>query len=82
MYVSQELTVYLYCYYNKIDNLLFIATLGGILNSLVHIVMYTYYGLSSFRELRPYLWWKRYITDLQLVYNNTDRKLTAQHFTI
>ncbi|KAI6651489.1 hypothetical protein LOD99_5097 [Oopsacas minuta] len=42
------------------------ATLGAILNSIVHIVMYTYYGLSSFKGLRPFLWWKRYLTELQL----------------
>ncbi|WP_411023216.1 elongation of very long chain fatty acids protein, partial [Salmonella sp. s51228] len=43
------------------------STLGAILNSIVHIVMYTYYGLSSFPELRPFLWWKKHITHLQLI---------------
>ncbi len=32
----------------------------GILNSLVHVIMYSYYGLSSFGpSIQPYLWWKR-----------------------
>ncbi|KAI5637476.1 GNS1/SUR4 family domain-containing protein [Phthorimaea operculella] len=39
----------------------------GVLNSFVHIVMYTYYGLSAFPHLREYLWWKKYITKLQLL---------------
>lgn len=39
----------------------------GMLNSFVHIVMYTYYGLSAYPNLVKYLWWKKYITKLQLV---------------
>ena len=39
----------------------------GLLNGLVHVVMYSYYGLSSLGpHMQPYLWWKRYITQLQL----------------
>ena len=38
------------------------------MNSFVHTVMYAYYGLSSIGpHMRPYLWWKHYITKLQLV---------------
>nr|ANN11902.1 polyunsaturated fatty acid elongase Elovl5 [Siganus guttatus] len=40
---------------------------GASLNSFVHVVMYSYYGLSAIPALRPYLWWKKYITQLQLV---------------
>ncbi|KAF6731553.1 Elongation of very long chain fatty acids protein 5 [Oryzias melastigma] len=40
---------------------------GASLNSFVHVVMYSYYGLSSIPALRPYLWWKKYITQLQLI---------------
>ncbi|KAF7643141.1 hypothetical protein LDENG_00244530 [Lucifuga dentata] len=39
---------------------------GASLNSFVHIVMYSYYGLSAVPAIRPYLWWKKYITQLQL----------------
>lgn len=36
-------------------------------NSFVHVVMYTYYGLAAIGpHLQPYLWWKKYITRLQL----------------
>ncbi|MBZ3884508.1 Elongation of very long chain fatty acids protein 5 [Sciurus carolinensis] len=37
------------------------------LNSFIHVLMYSYYGLSSVRSMRPYLWWKKYITQGQLV---------------
>nr|BBL33560.1 elongation of very long chain fatty acids protein 5 [Gymnachirus melas] len=40
---------------------------GATLNSFVHVVMYSYYGLSAIPAMRPYLWWKRYITQLQLI---------------
>lgn len=44
-----------------------ITFLGTALNSFVHAVMYVYYGLSAFGpHMRQYLWWKRYITKLQL----------------
>ncbi|XP_068719861.1 very long chain fatty acid elongase 4-like isoform X1 [Montipora capricornis] len=44
-----------------------ITFLGAALNSFVHTVMYVYYGLSAFGpHMRQYLWWKRYITKLQL----------------
>ncbi|XP_063075113.1 ELOVL fatty acid elongase 8a [Engraulis encrasicolus] len=39
----------------------------GLINSLVHIVMYLYYGLAAFGpHMQKYLWWKRYLTTLQL----------------
>ncbi|XP_029211094.2 elongation of very long chain fatty acids protein 4-like isoform X1 [Acropora millepora] len=41
---------------------------GGACNSFVHVVMYAYYGLSAIGpQMRPYLWWKRYITRIQLI---------------
>lgn len=36
------------------------------LNSLVHVFMYSYYFLNLFPSMRKYLWWKRYITQMQL----------------
>ena len=38
-----------------------------LINAFVHILMYSYYALSTFPALRPYLWWKRYLTALQLI---------------
>lgn len=38
-----------------------------IFNSAVHVLMYTYYALSAFGpSVQKYLWWKRYITQVQL----------------
>ncbi|XP_023122854.1 elongation of very long chain fatty acids protein 5 isoform X3 [Amphiprion ocellaris] len=40
---------------------------GASLNSFIHVVMYSYYGLSAVPAIRPYLWWKKYITQFQLI---------------
>ncbi|XP_012683259.2 ELOVL fatty acid elongase 8a [Clupea harengus] len=40
----------------------------GLINCLVHVVMYLYYGLAACGpHMHPYLWWKRYLTSLQLI---------------
>jgi len=43
------------------------AWFGACLNSFVHIVMYSYYALSVIPSLRNKLWWKKYLTSLQLI---------------
>ncbi|KAL7054836.1 hypothetical protein AAHC03_024506 [Spirometra sp. Aus1] len=35
-------------------------------NSFVHVIMYTYYGLAAMGAYR-FLWWKKYLTVLQMV---------------
>ena len=46
----------------------FLATYAAGINSFVHIVMYIYYGISALGpQFQKYLWWKRYLTQLQLV---------------
>lgn len=37
------------------------------LNAPVHTMMYFYYLCSSFPRLTPFLWWKNYITTIQLL---------------
>lgn len=39
----------------------------GIVNSIIHTVMYTYYCMSSMPSMRQHLWWKRYLTQMQIV---------------
>ena len=40
----------------------------GLMNSFVHVVMYSYYLLSALGpKMQPYLWWKKYLTLLQLI---------------
>lgn len=39
-----------------------------IVNSLVHVLMYAYYGLSAIGpRMQKYLWWKRHLTITQLI---------------
>ena len=45
------------------------AVVFGLMNSLVHMVMYLYYALAAIGpHMKKYLWWKQYMTKLQLVY--------------
>ncbi|KAK2194107.1 hypothetical protein NP493_2g06018 [Ridgeia piscesae] len=43
-----------------------VAFFGACFNCFVHVIMYSYYLLASVPALRPYLWWKKYITRLQM----------------
>ncbi|CAL9696345.1 unnamed protein product [Knipowitschia caucasica] len=39
----------------------------GLVNTFVHIIMYSYYGLAAIGpHMQKYLWWKKYLTSLQL----------------
>ncbi|CAG5102344.1 Similar to ELOVL: Elongation of very long chain fatty acids protein (Drosophila melanogaster) [Cotesia congregata] len=43
------------------------GTFIGVINSFVHIIMYTYYLLAALLpQYQQYLWWKKYITTLQM----------------
>lgn len=47
---------------------LHVAVLGALINCFIHVVMYTYYALSSLGPaFQKYLWWKKHITHMQLV---------------
>ncbi|KAH8026008.1 hypothetical protein HPB51_015357 [Rhipicephalus microplus] len=42
--------------------------MGVCINSFIHIVMYTYYFLAALGpSVQKYLWWKKYITTMQIV---------------
>lgn len=44
------------------------GTLLGVINSFIHIIMYAYYMLASIGpHMNKYLWWKKYLTSLQLI---------------
>nr|XP_030715046.1 elongation of very long chain fatty acids protein 4 [Globicephala melas] len=44
------------------------AFFGAQMNSFIHVIMYLYYGLTAFGPwIQKYLWWKRYLTMLQLI---------------
>jgi elongation of very long chain fatty acids protein 4 len=43
------------------------SVLGALINCCVHVVMYSYYFLAAFGpRFKEYLWWKKYITKMQL----------------
>lgn len=40
---------------------------SGVVNSFVHVIMYFYYWLTTFKpELKKSIWWKKYITQVQM----------------
>lgn len=44
------------------------GTFHGVVNAFIHVIMYSYYGLSACGEkYQKYLWWKKYITQLQML---------------
>ncbi|XP_071445056.1 very long chain fatty acid elongase AAEL008004-like [Hetaerina americana] len=44
------------------------STFFGLLNTFVHIVMYFYYMLAAIGpQLQRFLWWKKYLTALQMI---------------
>lgn len=44
------------------------STLLGLINSFIHVVMYFYYMMSAMGpQYQKYLWWKRYLTVMQMI---------------
>ena len=44
------------------------GTFHALVNAFVHVVMYFYYGMTALGpKFQKFLWWKRYVTVLQLV---------------
>ncbi|XP_036336931.1 elongation of very long chain fatty acids protein 4-like [Rhagoletis pomonella] len=40
----------------------------SVTNSFIHVIMYSYYGLSALGpSVQKFLWWKKYLTALQLI---------------
>ncbi|XP_071750871.1 elongation of very long chain fatty acids protein 7a isoform X2 [Centroberyx gerrardi] len=45
-----------------------LGTFHALLNCVVHVIMYTYYGLTALGpNYQKYLWWKKYLTTIQLI---------------
>lgn len=45
-----------------------LAFLPAMVNSFIHVLMYSYYGLAALGPaVTKYLWWKKYLTILQLI---------------
>nr|WRW12622.1 elongation of very long chain fatty acids protein 1/7 [Namalycastis rhodochorde] len=44
------------------------GTFHALLNSFIHFVMYIYYGMAALGpQYQKYLWWKKYMTTMQIV---------------
>ncbi|XP_065083804.1 very long chain fatty acid elongase 7 [Ochlerotatus camptorhynchus] len=44
------------------------GTLLGVINSFIHVCMYAYYMLAAMGpKVQKYLWWKRYLTVMQII---------------
>lgn len=45
-----------------------LGTFHALLNCIVHVIMYAYYGLSALGPAyEKFLWWKKHLTSIQLV---------------
>ncbi|CAH8657307.1 unnamed protein product [Dicrocoelium dendriticum] len=45
-----------------------ISTFHAMLNSFIHLLMYSYYGLAAAGpRFRRYIWWKKYMTGAQII---------------
>ncbi|XP_075732368.1 very long chain fatty acid elongase 7-like isoform X1 [Rhipicephalus microplus] len=63
-HVSVSFCTYFYITYGGFS----IACFETVFNSSVHVIMYAYYFLAALGpEVQRHLWWKRYLTRLQLV---------------
>ncbi|KAG9334745.1 hypothetical protein JZ751_006582 [Albula glossodonta] len=46
-----------------------LGTFHALLNCIVHVIMYTYYGVSALGpNYQQYLWWKKHLTSIQLYF--------------
>lgn len=49
----------------------------AMVNSTVHVIMYFYYGLAAAGpRFQKFLWWKKYMTAIQLVHIHTTVSLS------
>ncbi|KAM7534678.1 hypothetical protein Aperf_G00000108692 [Anoplocephala perfoliata] len=45
-----------------------VSSFHAMINSFIHVFMYTYYGLAAAGpQFYPYLWWKKYLTAAQIL---------------
>ena len=59
------------------------AALAALINSFVHVLMYTYYGLSALGpHMQKYLGWKKYLTRIQLVGYAEKHPYGANYFDV
>ncbi|XP_030628384.1 elongation of very long chain fatty acids protein 7a [Chanos chanos] len=58
-----------------------LGTFHALLNCIVHVIMYTYYGLAALGPAyQKYLWWKKHLTLVQLIQFVIVTSHIAQYF--
>ncbi|XP_050520264.1 elongation of very long chain fatty acids protein 4-like [Daktulosphaira vitifoliae] len=63
-HVNMVISIWLFCKFFRTSCGAFV----GLMNAFVHAIMYSYYFLSAFGPImQKYLWWKKYLTRLQIV---------------
>ncbi|RZF47900.1 hypothetical protein LSTR_LSTR012635 [Laodelphax striatellus] len=63
-HTNMAICTWFFLKYNRNEQIMLI----GIMNSVVHAIMYFYYMLSAMGPaVQKYLWWKKYLTSLQLL---------------
>ena len=76
LFALQEVVIYPVKYrVSKVVLIFFLFFISGAylsafmaLNSFIHVIMYTYYAVAALGpQYQKYLWWKRYLTFLQIV---------------
>jgi elongation of very long chain fatty acids protein 7 len=68
LHLIHHTTMPIYCYIGMRLGPNGHGTFAPLLNSFVHVIMYSYYALALLGPaVRPYLWWKKYLTQMQLI---------------
>lgn len=63
-HVNMVITCFAHLRFIKSEN----AAIGTIINSFVHVVMYSYYFLTALGpSVQKHLWWKKYLTRIQII---------------
>ncbi|XP_013134266.1 PREDICTED: elongation of very long chain fatty acids protein 4-like [Papilio polytes] len=66
LYHHSIMVVWGWLYYKFLPTDHFVIT--GLLNNIVHVMMYAYYGISCLGpQYARYVWWKKHLTKMQLV---------------
>ncbi|KAL4130707.1 hypothetical protein QTP88_008105 [Uroleucon formosanum] len=63
-HVNMVITCFVHLRFIKSEN----AAVGTIINSFIHVVMYSYYFLAALGpSVQKHLWWKKYLTRIQII---------------
>lgn len=67
LHVTHHALVPLAIYLSSVDGIFVYSGFLGFINSIVHVCMYGYYFMATFPNFGQIIWWKSYITMIQIV---------------